>query len=1016
MKKLASIFLTSFFSIILCMLSLQATHAQVTNDTLLASQYYKQADSLLIHRKHDKSIELFKKALPMYKKAQAWERLAACYNRISENQLRNRKLEEALSSAKKALEINIGYLNKNTTEEAKAYDNVGEYYFKKSEYINALDNYEKSLNSRLKVLSKNHLLVAQSYDNVGVTHFKLGSYDEAIWYFENCLKIYKSLLGEEHLNTAKAYSDIGSAFREKRQFDMALDYHKKALNIRIKTFGESDPLIGSSYMNIGVIFKHREQYHMALEYHRKALKIYLNKFGKKSHKLIPIYMNIGVTYDAMKKHNIAIEYFEKGQFLILDFYGNEHSFVARAYNNLGKAYEGLKKFEISIDYFLKSQDIYRKNMGSRNSIVASAYNYTAINYFKNKKYYNSLQYYRKAIEANSKYDNEKIEKNSFDPSHFFYLNRLVTSLEGVARTLKVLFLKHNKTGDLKECVDTYKKMDIVIDVIRQSLSSLESKVMYSRDVRGDSNSRDIYFGAIEAQLLLYQLENDPISLEQAFYYSEKSKANTLKDLLHISSAIKNFASLPREVFNLEKTIKTDKAFYQSRITKEQSEKEVDTSKVTYYENKLFDINRTQDSLTQVLEKNYPKYHQLKYKNDIVSVSNIQQQLDDTTTLLEFFTGDSITYAFSISKHDISVQELSTPKLTEQIETFRKSIIAKNTGVFKQQAYALYNTLIAPVKDKLVGDQLIIIPDGPLWHLNFELLLTQKDDSNNPALLSYLLKKYAVTYANAANLLFTTFKNDPEVKPLQECLAFSFSDSTKIADTYMMSLATLRSAGMDLPGTRKEIKAISDIIDGQYYFGSQAIEANFKSNAGQYNILHLALHGEVDNERPENSKLYFTKSKDTIEDNLLYSHELFALDIPAELTVLSACNTGSGKIAKGEGIMSLGTAFQYAGTKSLLLTSWEVSDQTTPELMKYFYTNLKDGMSKGKALQQAKLQYLNTANINRTDPFYWGGFYLVGDTTAMQFNNNTQLYWVLGLGAVAVILLMVFLYRKRIKNQ
>ncbi|MBQ0740050.1 CHAT domain-containing protein, partial [Aquimarina celericrescens] len=124
--------------------------------------------------------------------------------------------------------------------------------------------------------------------------------------------------------------------------------------------------------------------------------------------------------------------------------------------------------------------------------------------------------------------------------------------------------------------------------------------------------------------------------------------------------------------------------------------------------------------------------------------------------------------------------------------------------------------------------------------------------------------------------------------------------------------------------------------------------NFKKKANAYSILHLALHGEVDNERPENSKLYFTKSTDTMEDNMLYSHELFALDIPAELTVLSACNTGAGKIARGEGIMSLGTAFQYAGTKSLVLTSWEVSDQTTPEIMQYFYTNLKSGMNKAKA--------------------------------------------------------------------
>ncbi len=233
----------------------------------------------------------------------------------------------------------------------------------------------------------------------------------------------------------------------------------------------------------------------------------------------------------------------------------------------------------------------------------------------------------------------------------------------------------------------------------------------------------------------------------------------------------------------------------------------------------------------------------------------------------------------------------------------------------------------------------------------------------------------------------------------------------------MSLATLRGTDDDLPGTREEIKAIADIIDGQYYYGAQAIEANFKKNAGAYNILHLALHGEVDHERPENSRLFFTKSKDTLEDNMLYSHELFALDIPAELTVLSACNTGSGKIAAGEGIMSLGTAFQYAGSKSLLLTRWEVSDQTTPQVMKYFYTNLKKDMTKSKALQQAKLNYLANADINRVHPFYWGGFYLVGDTGAIDFkNHHAALYWSIGLGIIILLILITFWYRKRYRKQ
>ncbi|GAA4275282.1 CHAT domain-containing protein [Aquimarina mytili] len=591
---------------------------------------------------------------------------------------------------------------------------------------------------------------------------------------------------------------------------------------------------------------------------------------------------------------------------------------------------------------------------------------------------------------------------------------MLTTLQGQAKTYKKLYQQNKSIANLNKAITTYQKADTIINTIRQSFTNYQDKVTFAKQ------AKEVYQGAIESQLLLYAAKKDQQALKKAFYYAERSKANTLKELLNDANA-KNFTGLPTDLVGLEKDLRIDKAFYQSKITEEHSQPfdklraGIDTTKITRYENKLFEINRRQDSLTEVLEKNYPKYYQLKHKNDVVSVGELQQQLNERTTMVEFFTSDSTTYAFAISKNKIAVEELATADLTKKIETFRAVITSKHVGDFKTSAHQLYQELIAPIAHHFVGDELIIIPDGPLWHLNFELLLTQQEETNNPVDFSYLLHNYAISYANAANILFSGSQDTPTSKKQEECLAFSFTDSTNIVDATSMSLATLRDAGDDLPGTRKEIKAIAEIIDGQYYFGSEAIEANFKKNANQYNILHLALHGEVDNERPENSKLYFTKTKDTIEDNLLYGHELFALDIPAELTVLSACNTGSGKIAKGEGIMSLGTAFQYAGTKSLLLTSWEVSDQTTPALMKYFYTNLKQGMSKSKALQQAKLDYLKTADINRTHPFYWGGFYLVGDTAPIPFSDHTWWYWVIGVGALAILFFSLFWYRRRVKS-
>ncbi|GGX18456.1 hypothetical protein GCM10007384_19750 [Aquimarina muelleri] len=1059
--------------------------AQVEKDTILASQYFKKADSLLTSADYNNSIQLFKKAIPIYQKAKIWERVSRCYNKISENQWRNLKLKESLESSKKALAICDTYLTENHKEKASGYDNVGHYhrlsqnydeallyynkalavrdkllpenhvdlivsntnlgiiYSYKTKYKIAIQYFEKAIDIRLKSLEPYHYNLGSLYSNLGILYDDLGVYNKSLEYYKKSLQIKIKKFGKKHNSLISTYNNIGVTYVNLKQFhtalnyykkaleisvkknniggliktylnignvlnnmgeyDKAIDYAKKSLGITIKNFGEHYHTIGNIYNNLGIYKMNQEEFKTALLYYNKALQNLKSIFGENDYRVFKTLINIGNLYGKQKEYDLALKYLKRGLRIHKNIFEGDNIYITKIYESIGDVYFETRRYNEALLNYNKALTVIQDVYGENHVLTSDPYNYIARAYDKQQEYTKALSYFDKALSSNAKNTNVTDNKNNFDLEDYYHYDFLLESLFGKAKTLRLRYLHDNNILDLKKSLAIYKNIDTLIQAIRQSFTNYQDKVVFAKQ------AKEIYQEAIETVLL----QKDPQALEQAFYYAEKSKANTLKELLNDADA-KNYSGLPADLVVLEKELRINRSFYQSKITEELSNKEVDTSKIRDFENELFVTNRRQDSLTEILEKNYPKYYQLKYRNDIVSVTDIQQKLDDKTTLVSFFTGDSVTYAFIVSKKGISVQGLPTPKLTEQIQEFRKSIIAKDVQKHKKQAYALYAKLIAPIQDKLLGEELIMIPDGPLWHLNFEVLVSQKDDSNNPALLSYLLKDYAISYTNSATLLFTPFKESVQSKTLQECLAFSFSDSTNIAQANTMRLAALRDTGDDLPGTRKEIRAISNIIDGEYYYGSQAIESNFKKNAGKYNILHLALHGDVDNERPENSKLYFTKSKDTLEDNLLYGHELFALDIPAELTVLSACNTGSGKIAKGEGIMSLGTAFQYAGTKSLLLTSWEVSDQTTPEVMKYFYTNLKAGMNKAKALQQAKLQYLTTANINRTDPFYWGAFYLVGDSAPIPFQNNTLLYW-----AVAVLTLVLLggllWYRRKMKN-
>ena len=190
------------------------------------------------------------------------------------------------------------------------------------------------------------------------------------------------------------------------------------------------------------------------------------------------------------------------------------------------------------------------------------------------------------------------------------------------------------------------------------------------------------------------------------------------------------------------------------------------------------------------------------------------------------------------------------------------------------------------------------------------------------------------------------------------------------------------------------------------YGKAANEANFKQELPHHNILHLAMHGLVDAQYPEYSALAFTDDKDSLEDDFLYVHEIKHQSIDADLVVLSACETGYGKYQRGEGVVSLGRSFMYAGVPALVVSLWAVNDVSTGELMNYFYDNLAKNVDKSEALRQAKLQYLKNTNGVSTHPVYWAAFVQVGDSRPVAIKAYTAsanwLWWLGGVIAAAVL--------------
>ncbi|WP_108868109.1 CHAT domain-containing protein [Aquimarina aquimarini] len=996
---------------------------------------------------YDKALSYYTKAL--YLQQQTYSKthpnIAETYIDFGTTYYHLGKNNKALSYYQKALKINSVAFGDHSPEVGLCYNHIGNILLRLDKFEKAIESHKKAISILSKTYPQGHPDMALLYESIGVVYGALGEHDIALKYFNKGLKIVENKLFSNSVEHAELYIELGFIFFKNGNYNKSLSFFNKTLNIVKKVFPKKHPFIGITYNNMGLVYEYEGRYDEALLYYTETVTNYLESLGRKHTALARTYNNMANVYKAIKSYDLALIYYQKALDVRVSIRGGYHSdtsysyvdiadvyvvqkeystalgyyekalqiqkklfgevnyYVADIYNRIATVYTGQKEYATALEYLHKSMDIRLQTDGAHHPRTAKSYNQIAKVYCESKDYEKAISYYDQAILANIKAE-ETLVANQFDVQQYIDLNVLLRSLQYKAKVLQEQYIKDQAPSHLVESIALYQKADNVIHAIRQGLHTHEDKLAFATQIQ------EVYSGAIQSKLLQYKKDQQSQSLHDAFYYAEKSKANTLQGLLAASNA-KKFAGLPKTILEVEQGLKAERAVCTSELMQQRSETVPDTTKIATYENRLFDIARKQDSLTRVIEQKYPKYYELKHKDHRITVADIQKKMDKNITLLEYFYTEDRTYVFAITKNDLNIASLSTPNLIQDIEQLRVAITTKNTTGFKRYAHQLYNQLIAPVQDYIKGDQLVVIPDGPLWYLNFELLCIQNDASNNPKELSYMLKKYAISYANSVKLLMIPFVTDQGFQQEQECLAFSFSD-TDIIDTNMISLATLRDSKEDLPGTRKEIKAIADIIDGKYYFGSQAIEHNFKRNAANYSILHLALHGEVDNEHPEKSRLLFTKEKDTIEDNYLYGHELFAMNIPAELTVLSACNTGTGKIAKGEGIMSLGNAFQYAGTKSLVLSSWEVSDRTTPELMKYFYSYLKKGMNKSKALQQAKLQYLNSAHINRTAPFYWGGFYLVGDHSPIDFDANYTVYWVLGIMAVGILFFGLIWYQKK----
>ncbi len=232
---------------------------------------------------------------------------------------------------------------------------------------------------------------------------------------------------------------------------------------------------------------------------------------------------------------------------------------------------------------------------------------------------------------------------------------------------------------------------------------------------------------------------------------------------------------------------------------------------------------------------------------------------------------------------------------------------------------------------------------------------------------------------------------------------------RLDDTLMAEWPGLRGEIKNLPNAILEAEDAVSQCGGTAYLGEEAMESTFKKEARHYDIIHLATHTLVDDGRPAFSKMIFRSGDNGGDDGMLNTYEVYSLPLKAMMVVLTSCNTGTGKLVSGEGILSLARGFLYAGSRSAVMSMWEVEDNSAAEVIQSFYKNLRRGQTKSSALRSARLKFLDTADQARSHPYFWSALVIYGDDTPLWY-NRVNLYVSLLLLLLVATALVAIVYR------
>lgn len=868
------------------------------------------------------------------------------YSRIGEYQ-------KALEVYQQALKLR--QITSAKPEEAETLTDIADILSlqgKKQEAINAL-NQALDIKRQLKIRPAQ----ADILSTLGDVYLSLGAYAESLNAYKQAL--FLSQITGKRYDETNTLTQIGLLYRKLQQYPQALNYYQQALSISQKT-GNCN---SEAFSLFGISRNHllAGNYQQALNFSNQALAV-VQKLDVVEYKLSgksKIFDIIAQVEIKQGNYSKALEYSQKARKLGRE--STSKQIEANAIASIAEAYKGLKQPQKAIQAYQEQLTLYQE-MGLLSEQAQSLYNIA------------------------------KVQREN---------NQLQAALTEIDKAIAI------------------------IENIRQEVASEDLRTSYFATVQ------DYYKFYIDLLMQLHKKDPSKGYDALALEVSDRSRARGLIELL-TEANIDIKKGIDPQILAEERRLQWRISAREKLLSELVSKKETSEQLLTKTKQQIEDLLKQQRELEIKIRANNPEYADLKYPQPL-TLKQIQQQLDKDTLLLQYSLGEERSYLWAVTPDSLHSYEL--PR-REQIDKAAKNLYnnyLRNPGMLGvspedtgKAANELSQLILKPVAEKLGQKRLVIVGDEALQYIPFAALtdLTPQppsligkgeqdqlpsprrrgvggEVSYQPLIVNHeiislpsastiaILRKQTKgrtiapkTLAILADPVFSA--NDPRVTGKSSNIGDNNIDLELQESALKRSNRNINRSEIErLEHTQQEAQEILKLVQPSENIQAFGFDANYNwatnGQLSQYKLLHFATHGFLDSTDPELSGLVLSliDKQGKSQRGFLRLSDIFNLNFPAELVVLSACETGLGEEVKGEGLVGLTRGLMYAGAARVVVSLWSVDDEATSKLMSEFYSQmLQQGKTPAAALRAAQLKMWQQEKWR--NPYSWSAFTLLGE--------------------------------------